>query len=96
MPINATKSHLPIAKGRQLLSCANVTEISAAVGMWSDNLRVIFAGIYIAHGLYAPTPNLAFGVEALMQRGMHPALGQVVTQFSGSVVGRYKGELVDV
>ena len=62
-----------------------MTQGSAAVGMWLDNLLVILAGIYIGHGLYAPTPNLAFGVGALMQRGMHPALGQVVTQCSGQI-----------
>ncbi|XP_067936584.1 mitochondrial import receptor subunit TOM40 homolog [Watersipora subatra] len=49
-------------------------------------------GIYIAHGLYAVTSNLAFGLEGLVQRGLHPALGKVATQFSGSVVARYNVE----
>ena len=47
------------------------------------------AGIYIGHCLYAVKPNLALGLEALMQRGMHPMLGQVTTQFSGSLAARY-------
>ncbi|KAF6030776.1 TOMM40L [Bugula neritina] len=49
-------------------------------------------GIYIGHCLFAVKPNLAVGAEALFQRVLHPALGQVVSQLSGGLVAKYNGE----
>lgn len=53
--------------------------------------RDLLAGVFIGHGLYALTPDIAIGVEGLMQRGMHPSVGCVVTQLSGSLVAKYEG-----
>lgn len=51
------------------------------------------AGIYIGHCLFAVKPNLAVGAEALFQRVLHPALGQVVSQLSGGLVAKYNGKV---
>jgi len=49
-------------------------------------------GIFVGQCLFAATPSLALGVEALIHRGMNPSIRQVATQFSGSLVAKYDAE----
>lgn len=39
---------------------------------------------------------MAFGVEGLLQRAMHPSLGRIATRFSGSLMAKYDGEFESI